>query len=264
MNTVPLGPARSLHSASASRGAEFFFRTRVGRGKGSGRLAQMRKSRAMIEYLETLQPVLMVLLGWALGLLTPAIAERIHRGYRRKDLMQAVVDELRGLQYTMAFVAYLIRSRNADVPDSFLDLVIPILENHQGPDRDERAIEHLRNLRKVSVQQRAVVHQSLQKPNRGLWLQQYALPLVGTQIADLAICPVAFQRSVLRIHQSLDLFNQQVPLLQSAFDRTFDNLSDENQTALRNNLEQGYQNLARRAETIIKAITTLQQEFAPH
>ena len=56
----------------------------------------------MPEYLKQIETILTILLGWLLGLLTPGIAERIRRPYRRRDLMWAVVDEMLGIQHTMA------------------------------------------------------------------------------------------------------------------------------------------------------------------
>jgi hypothetical protein len=50
-------------------------------------------------------------------LLTPGLAERIRRPYRRRDLTQAIVDEMLGLQYTMAVVVYNIRERLVAYPD---------------------------------------------------------------------------------------------------------------------------------------------------
>jgi hypothetical protein len=60
-----------------------------------------------MESLRQLETILAILLGWLLGLLTPAIAERIRRQYKRHELMNAVVDEMLGLQHTLATVALL-------------------------------------------------------------------------------------------------------------------------------------------------------------
>jgi hypothetical protein len=76
--------------------------------------------------------ILTILLGWLLGLLTPGIAERIRRPYRRRDLMQAVIDEMLGLQFAMAIVAFLIRSRRAELSDAFLDEIVPIIDAYHG------------------------------------------------------------------------------------------------------------------------------------
>jgi hypothetical protein len=215
----------------------------------------------MTDFLRDHESLLMLMLGWFMGLLSPGIVERIRRGYRRGDLMTAVVNELVGLQYTMAIVAWRIRTRNGEVTDEFIDSFLPVLESHHGPDRNERMIEGLRESRRLTEQQRATVHLAVRKPNAGLSLRQYALPLCVTQQADLAICPLEFQRAVLLVRYHLDLFNQSVPYLQSQFDKTFTGLSDENFEAIKDNLEYGYRELGERAEIIVKAIADLKERY---
>jgi hypothetical protein len=58
------------------------------------------------EQVNALDPVLLILLGWALGLFTPRITDAIRRPYRARDLRAALVAELFGLQHTMVAVAF--------------------------------------------------------------------------------------------------------------------------------------------------------------
>jgi hypothetical protein len=215
----------------------------------------------MVEYLKQLDTVLMILVGWLLGLLTPGIAERIRRPYRRRDLMQAVVNEMLGLQHTMAVVAYRARVRRVDVSDAFLDKILPIVEGYNGPDRIESLVEGLKKSRSLSEEQRAALHQAMRKPNVGVALRQYAIPLLTTQIPDLAICSLDFQRSVLNIRHHLDLFNQLVPYTQSLLEKTFNNPSAADREALITNLEEGYRSAGERAEIITKAIGELRMQY---
>jgi hypothetical protein len=202
-------------------------------------------------------------LGWLLGLLTPGIAERIRRPYRRRDLIRAVVDEMLALQHTMAIVAYKIRGRRSDVTDAFLDKILLIVESYHGPDRSEDLIAGLKITRSLPEGQRAAAHQARYKSNVAIGLQQYSIPLFATQVADLAICSIGFQRSVLSIRYHVDLFNQRVPYTQSLFDKTFNNPSPENREVLIANLETGYRDAGIRAEIIMQAIGELQKRYGP-
>ena len=205
--------------------------------------------------------VLTILLGWLLGLLTPGIAERIRRPYRRRDLMQAVVDEMLGLQHTMAVVAWEVRLRSANVPNAFLDKVLPIIEGYHGPDRNGDIIDQLKNWRSLPEDQRAAFERTMRQPNVGMSLVQYAIPLFAAQIADLAICSVAFRKSVLHIRYHLDLFNQLVPYTQAILEATFNKPSAEDLKALLTNREQAYRDAGRRAEIIMQAIGELQNRY---
>jgi hypothetical protein len=204
---------------------------------------------------------LTILLGWLFGLLTPGIAERIRRPYRRRDLVRSVVDELLGLQYTMAMVALRIRARRAEVSDAFLEEILPIIEGYQGPDRDPGLIEGIRRSRESPEADRVAMHQAIRKPNVGLYLPQYEIPLFVTQIADLTICGLAFQRSVLHIRFHLDLYNQHGSYVQSMVEKTFGKPTQNDLAALIANQEQSCQEAGTRAETIMRAITNLQQRY---
>jgi hypothetical protein len=217
----------------------------------------------MLDYLKEFATVFTILFGWLLGLLTPGIAERIRRPYRRRDLMQAVIDELLGLRHTMAVVSWQIRAKRTKVTDSFLDEILPIFENYHGQDRDEEFIAAMRRTRALPEEQRVALHQARRSPDVGIALRQYAIPLLSTQVVDLAICSLEFQRSVLHIRYHLDLYNQVVLYTQSFFDKTFGNLSEENLAAVRTNVEQGYLDAGLRAEIIMHAISGLQKRYAP-
>jgi hypothetical protein len=75
----------------------------------------------VLEYLKQLEPVLTILVGWLLGVLTPGIVERIRRPYRSRDLRLAVVDEMLGLQYKMAIIAHQVRMYFAEATNAFID-----------------------------------------------------------------------------------------------------------------------------------------------
>jgi hypothetical protein len=215
----------------------------------------------MIEYLKQFETIFAIFLGWLLSLLTMIISENIRRPYRRRDLVRAVVDEMLGLQYTLATVAHLVRARNAQVTDAFLDKILPIFEGYQGPDRSDDFPAGLKKLRSVPEPERAATLQAKQNLNVGMALRQYSIPLFATQIADLAICSRDFQRSVLRIRYHLDLYNQLVPYTQSLFEKTYNKPSPEDRAALIANQERGYRDAGVRAEIIVQLINDLHKSY---
>jgi hypothetical protein len=182
-------------------------------------------------------------------------------GYRRRDLIRGVLDELLSLQHLMAIVAYRIRSRNMLVTNAFLDAIIPILENYKGRDRVEQMIEAIKDSRKLPDDQRTAIHQAMKKPNVSLALRQYSLPLITTQTSDLTICSLDFQRAVLHVRFHLDLCNQLVPYTQTLHEKTFSDLSPENREAVIANLEQSYRQYGDRAELIVEAIKALDNQY---
>ncbi len=107
---------------------------------------------------------------------------------------------------------------------------------------------------------KAAAYRDAQRPNSGLVLRQYQLPLFSTQLGDLAICPLEFQRTVLRIRYHLELFNQSIPYVQSLAEKTFSDLSENNRRSVISNVESGYREIGERAEIIAKAIAVLQAQ----
>ncbi len=215
----------------------------------------------MIEFLNSIGPLLLLLLGWLMGLVSPGIADRIRRGYRRRDLERAVLDELFGLQHVMAIVAYRIRARRMAVTNEFLDAIIPTVDKYKGPDRIEALIEAIKGARNLPEDQRAAIDKAMSRPNVSLALRQYSLPLIATQISDLTICSIAFQRAVLHVQFHLDLCNQFVPHSQALHDKTFSDLTPENRDAVIANLEQGFREYGDRAERIVEAIKAIDDQY---
>jgi hypothetical protein len=175
--------------------------------------------------------------------------------------MKAVVDEMLGLQYIMANVAYGIRVRRAAVSDAFLDEILPILECYQGPDASPRLVEGIRVIRSYPEAERAALDCGLSRPNVGISLRQYSVPLLAAQMAELAICSLDFQRAVLHIRNHLDLFNQFVLYTQSLFEKTFDKPTPGDWKALATNQEEAYHDAGTRAEIIIRAIGDLRKQY---
>jgi hypothetical protein len=180
--------------------------------------------------------------------LAPAALKRRHRP---TEIMAAVRDELRELQYMMAVVAYRIRGYSGAVTDAFLDWLIPIVRSYHGPEEIASLPGALEESRKLAEEMRRRVHLDLRRPGAGLGLKEYFLPLIAAMASEISICPLPFQRGVMRIVNRLDRFNQHVAHLRSQFDKTFDpGIVGENRDAVLSNLDRGYIELAEMAKTI--------------
>jgi hypothetical protein len=205
-------------------------------------------------------PILMLLLGWTLGLLSPGIHERIRRRYRRRDLTRSVMEELATLQFTLALLAYMIRARQGTNTDAFIDSILPIIEAYKSPDSDPTRIEAYRAVRAQPERERLAQAMAAKNPRWGLQLKQYSLPFISSQTADLAICTLDFQRAISHIRFQLDIYNQTVQSLESLFEKTFTVSEQSNHAALINNCEQGYRDLGNRAEAIVNVIEQLKKK----
>ena len=79
---------------------------------------------------------LLVLLGWALGLLGAPIVERIQRRYRAREIKDGLRVELVELRYTMASCVHLFRQRLATLDHATLEWLARIESLYSGPDKE--------------------------------------------------------------------------------------------------------------------------------
>jgi hypothetical protein len=201
---------------------------------------------------------LTIILGWLLGLLTPMIAERIRRPYRRRDVMRSVIHEMLDLQYLMAFLAFKVRTRKGAVSDAFLDEILPIIEGYDGPSAEAEVVGRVKRIRAAPESQR---FRPANRPSGAIGLRQYSMPVLTTQVVELAICGMDFQRAVLQIRQHLELFNQIGLYAQSQFDKTFGQITAENREILIANQEEAYSDAGNRSEIIMRAIGDLRKKY---
>ena len=202
---------------------------------------------------EVLKPLLVtheqLLIGWLLGLLSPALIETIRKARRVSLLEQALAQELHELQYQMFLKAFIFRQRAAKLDDEFLLWLEEIGSGYKGREVITPFLELWRELRKVDISKRGQLD-----PKRGFNLSEAEAPLLLIHTNEIALFSVSSQVWLLGVARHVSLFNQQVSYLHRQFDRTFDNLSDVSRAAVKQNLEDGYETLAQRAVVIANLI----------
>lgn len=205
-----------------------------------------------------MQSLLLVLFGWLLGLLAPAIQDRIRQKYRAGELRQAIKVELDELRYTMALFAFLMWRHLAPLTDDQLVWLESVVRNYSGPAANPETLDAISSLRKMSERDRRQVFIQSQKPFTAPYPKEYAAPFLAAHVGDLSVLPVPFQAAALRIKGQVDILNQHVLLVQKRHDKTFDSsLSQESREAILSDLKNGYEQLAEMAKRIADAISSL-------
>ncbi len=113
--------------------------------------------------------------------------------------MAALLAEATDLRFKMALAAYGLRMYLGVVDRPFLEWLEPIFEGYDGPDRDVEALEAFRRLRGCSDEQLKALYSATRRPGRGLRLVPSALPFLATQVHAISICPIDFQRRMLKL-----------------------------------------------------------------
>src|SRR5450759_2762978 len=111
-----------------------------------------------------MQSLLLVLFGWLLGLLAPAIQERIRQKYRADELRNAIAVELNELKIMMALISFLMWNHLAPLTDDQLDWLESAVRNYNGPAVNPGSLEAILSLRRLSEPDRRAIFIQHQSP----------------------------------------------------------------------------------------------------
>jgi hypothetical protein len=125
-------------------------------------------------------------------------------------------------------------------------------------------VSSLSESRGSSQEERIAKYGAIHKPGVGVSLRQYGVPLFASQVNELIICGIDFQRRVLHIRQHLELFNQIAPYAESVLGRTFGNPTPGDRQALIENQEVAYRSAGTRAEIVMESIEELKFRYRPY
>jgi hypothetical protein len=202
-----------------------------------------------------LDQLTILLIGWSLGFPAALLLDWIRKLSRRRELKKVIKTEMADLQYTMALNSYLMHREGGALTNAFLDWLEPIARNYHGPATMPGLHASIAQLRGVSEEYRKRAFLVAEKPDRGLYPKQHALPFLTAHVADLSVLPMEFQAAVLRVKTQLELFNQHVAFVQKRHDMTF-SVPDEKYDRVVINLREGVSQLAQIAEDIAKTISS--------
>lgn len=173
--------------------------------------------------------VLLLVLGWALGTLSPGIGRAIQRRERRAELLQGLRHECEQLRFTLANALFSTRRNLCEFTQATLDIVKPIIVGYSGnlagdislvsaanelfKESDENVIRWANDM---GSQRRDQLNRPL-----GEWPVPYELPLLRASFGELDLLTVEQQRALFRVNYELGLFNEQVAYVRQLHDRTF-------------------------------------------
>lgn len=202
------------------------------------------------------EDVLLVILGWFLGTLSPEISNAIARRKRRGSLKEILAAELNELRYTLAVVVIRLRTKTSTMSQATLDLSRNVIFSYAGDVDHQKVVEGMKKLLAQGDAFYIQLHNAKGAEESAIWPVPYDAPFLRAHLEDLPLFSLTVQQRLLRVIYQLGLFNEQIDFVRKAHDRTFDtSLSPENYAANQQNLLSGTEKLARRSETLIEAIS---------
>lgn len=187
-----------------------------------------------------------IILGWALGVLTPGLTWRTLRVRKSNELKAALNAEMSEARVTFVMEAHELEERKGPLSDQFLDWEIASL--NETPGVDSKVAQYVAGLVKL----RAMPPTQRPGPRSpdGL-IKPHPLLLAEANLTRLGMLPLAFQQRLTNVLQRVRYWNDDARLLEHHFDKTFDpSISGANRQILEANIKSLRAKLVRMARTL--------------
>ncbi|TSC83339.1 MAG: hypothetical protein G01um101419_22 [Parcubacteria group bacterium Gr01-1014_19] len=208
--------------------------------------------------IDGLKDVLLLILGWLLGLLAPGIVALIRDKREGNIIKKALVSELHEFRYRLMLNVYQIESKYGRLDHDFFEWAQAILVDYEGINSEEsllNTIGPLLKLTKDEMKQFAQVAQQQRKPNSGLSLKRHHLVLLDTNIGALAKLDPIFRGRLLEIKIRVGFLNEIIEDSRYYYRLSFQNsISAENYKIADANMVESYIFYASRAKDVIGII----------
>lgn len=207
-----------------------------------------------------MEKVYYLLLGWALGLLGPAIVEAIRRKREVIPVRKALLGELHELKYRLAISAYLTEKRFGTISKPYLQWLRSIVIAYKGRKPKGSILALIDSELALSDEQFALwAKNELAGIEGGLTLKKYLVPLLDSRIPSLWFFDSSFQQRLLDVRAELNLLNEEIDQAQYYFGLTFTKLEGDNHARVNGNLTEVYRQIAERAKIAVQKIDELER-----
>lgn len=205
-----------------------------------------------------MEKIALIVFGWLLGLLGPAVIDAIRRSRENRQAAHAIHAELREVAYKLALACHYIFMHQGKVDRRRLEWVIGVAERYGGANDPKALTESFRKQlaysdEEIKAMSRAVAER--QRPS--IVLQKYAVPLLDGRVSALWSFDSSFARNLLEIRSGIGMLDDLVERSRHYADLTFGKLENGNYELVLGNLQQSYSEYAERAERVVSQIEDL-------
>jgi hypothetical protein len=204
------------------------------------------------------EKLIILVIGWLLGLLGPAIVDGIRRKRENKLGREAIRGELHDLAGTLAVAVYMVRLREGILDREMMHWLKDCVDADGRPDEFKRWSPRLAIQLSWSDEELAnFAALGTQEEGKTVVMQKYPVPLLDSRVAALWSFDTGFQRRLLEIRQLMHRLDELVDRLRKLQDMTFTNLNEENRAAVEQNIVQTMSFYGQTAKRVVDKITAL-------
>jgi len=209
-----------------------------------------------------LRDLVLLLVGWGLGILSSPITDLIRRRTAKQRLTRALRTELRSLQDSLACVVIQITRRRGTLTRPLLEALMSTLKTSGLVASQGRAIKTIEGLLEDDAPLTAGhAPEAASHPRAPLTLRVYGIPFLDSHFHRLDLYSLETQRMLVELHAGLQLYNQHANEAMDYHQMTFATGSEkERLDALAVNVETCYERALEKASDLVSRIAVLLQE----
>lgn len=205
--------------------------------------------------------ILLLILGWLFGLLSPVIVSLILDKRETRAVQDSLFTELQELQYRLMLVIYRIKGKYGKLDKDFFQWAQTILVEYKGINSSEVLLKTIGPLLELSEEQMIdYVNLTKQndKPNSGLELKKTALSLLDLDLKFLSKLNPVLRAHLLEVKTRIGFLNEIVDDSRYYFRLSFqDGISSENYKNADLNMVNSYNIYSTQAKITVDLITKI-------
>ncbi len=212
--------------------------------------------------MDIISTVIVLLLGWFLGLLTPSITNKIQEQKKAEKIKNGILIEIDELKILLASTIYQVESKFNGLSYELIDYLIPLYKNYNGVKPYKNILSRLEKFKTIDESELYEVSQQFQEKDlyKVLSMKKINLPYLRTKIHELPILSEELQRKLLDILMLLDALNEDVEESKFFYKLTFDsNVSDANHEIINNVIMDKQLFIAKQSRVILDKINSLKR-----
>jgi hypothetical protein len=202
-------------------------------------------------------PATLILFGWLLGILSPALIEIIRRHRDLPLLLSAIRTDLAELRIVLAFTAFGLRSGSGELDRKYLEWTKNVLATYNGNEEIRRSAEFVATLLAAPDQDIEGVSKAwAARRAGGHSLKKFYAHTIDASLPTIWQLSGPLQTELLDISRRLTHLNEEVEQAQYYFHLTFES-TGQNHAIANANLKSSYRNIANMACIVVDRIDAI-------
>ncbi|MGK0372911.1 MAG: hypothetical protein ACJAW1_003179 [Glaciecola sp.] len=181
-----------------------------------------------------------IFLGWLLGMLSPVIASRIYRYYKRNDLHIGISKEINHVKERLIITLDVISHKTGSYDR---ELVKWLLAHYEKVEFKNPTILELyqTQLDASDEELAALIFRQAIPADAGLSLQKFPLLFTSMHLTDISLFSPELQAEIFELKSRIDMLNSEISISEKYFFMTFDStISVENKAIIKADLTNKY------------------------